>query len=146
MLLTQLNVWLDVVFTALYAAILVGLFVWSPGTTSIAPRVSGGDDAMRSARLTVISPLGFLQTAPSRLEWLEIKGAVKYQVKLSEVDHTQIWSATVDSPGIALPADVLAKIVPRKTFTWQVTALDQNGAIIAESGSQRFKMEQPPNQ
>ena len=130
------------------AAILVGLFIWAPGRTTPggAPNVSGGDDVLRSARVTVVGPIGFVSSAPSRLEWVAVKGAVKYQVSLSEVDRTPVWSATVESPTATLPADVLAKVVPLKTFVWQVSAVNASGSVIGNSGSQRFRLENRPSQ
>ena len=130
------------------AAVLVGLFVWAPGQTSsgTAPIVSGGDDAMRSARVAVVGPAGTLLEAPSKLEWAAAKGAVRYRVTLTEVDQTAVWSGTVENTNAPLPADVVSKVVPRKTFIWQVSAIDQNGAVIAESGSQRFVIQALPNQ
>ena len=130
------------------AAVLVGLFVWAPGrtTSGTAPVVSGGDDVMRSARVEVVGPMGTLVEAPAKLEWTAAKGAVRYRVTLSEVDQTEVWSGTVENSNASLPADVIAKVVPRKTFIWRVSALNQNGAVIAESGSQRFVVEPRPNQ
>ena len=130
------------------AAVLVGLFVWAPGrtTSSTAPVVSGGDDAMRSARVAVVGPVGTLLEAPTKLEWTAAKGAVRYRVTVTEVDQTAVWSETVEGISASLPADVMVKVVPRKTFIWQVSAMDQNGALIAESGSQRFLVGPRPNQ
>ena len=123
------------------AALLVGLFLWTPNRSNSGPQVSGGDDAMRSARVEVLSPLGTLFHAPEKLEWQSVKGAVRYRISLEEVDHTAVWSGTVEQSSVFLPADVLAKVVPRKTFTWQVLALDAKGSVIGDSGTQRFKLE-----
>ncbi len=127
------------------AAILVGLFLWAPGRTGSAPIVSGGDDAMRSARVEILSPTGTLVDAPAQLEWVAVKGAARYQVSLTEVDHTAVWAGTVEGPAASLPSEVRAKVVPRKTFVFEVKALDDKGAVIAESGSQRFMMERRSN-
>lgn len=131
------------------AAILVGLFVWAPGRSGgsgVAPVISGGDDAMRSARVEIVSPVGTLLDAPAKLEWVAVRGAARYQVSLTEVDHTAVWSETVADPLANLPAEVRAKVVPRKTFLFEVKAMDAKGAVIAESGSHRFVMERIPTQ
>lgn len=129
--------------SAALAALLVGLFLWAPGRTGSGsePVVSGGDDAMRSARLEVVSPTGQIFELPSKLEWQPLKGAVQYRISLEEVDHTPVWSGTVDRNVVALPSDVMAKVVPRKSFVWRVLALDTKGAVIGDSGAQRFKRE-----
>ena len=128
------------------AALVVGLFVYSPSGTNLGPKVSGGEDAVRSARLEMVAPMGTILDAPSQLEWIAVKGAARYKVTLDEVDHTAVWSGVVEGPSAVLPADVRAKVVPRKTFNWQVLALDSNGKVIADSGSRQFRMEGPTAQ
>ena len=125
------------------AAVLVGLFLWVPSQTNLrmAPHVSGGDDAMRSARVEILSPTGTLLDAPSKLEWQAVRGATSYRISLEEVDRTAVWSGTVDQTSVSLSPEVRAKVVPSKTFLWQVLAVDAKGAVIGDSGAQRFKME-----
>ena len=125
------------------AAVLVGLFVWSPGRTQEAPPVSGNEDVMRSARMAVVGPTGTMAETPAKLAWSAVPGAAKYQVSLDEVDRTAVWSGTVESTSAVLPAEVLRQVVPRKTFTWKVVALNAAGAVIAESGAQKFRVERP---
>lgn len=124
------------------AAILVGLVLWMPGR-STPPRVSDGDDAMRSVRMNVIGPTGTLSSSPSQFEWSAVKGAVRYRVTLREVDHTQVWTGTVETSAAAIPLEVASKIVPLKSFVWQVLAVDRNGSIIADSGTQQFRVQGP---
>lgn len=130
------------------ASILVGTMLWMPGRTGSGggPQVSGSDDVMRSARVEVVGPAGAVFNAPARLEWIAVKGAVRYQVSLNEVDRTRVWSGTVEGESAMVPPDVLAKIVPRKAFIWQVFALDKDGAIIADSGMTRFQLVPGQNQ
>lgn len=124
------------------AAILVGALLWAPGRigSEAGPRVSGNDDAMRSGRVNVIGPSGALTKAPSKLEWAPLQGATQYRVSLSEVDQTVIWSATVEGSSAVLPAHVAAQVVSLRTFVWQVFALDKSGTVIADSGTQRFRV------
>ncbi len=130
------------------ASILVGVMLWMPGRTDsgAGPQVSGRDDVMRSARVQVVGPEGTVFNAPAQLEWVAVKGAVRYQVSLNEVDRTRVWSGTVLSESAVVPPDVLAKMVPRKSFIWQVFALDKDGAVIADSGTTRFQLAPGPKQ
>jgi hypothetical protein len=125
------------------AAIVVGLFVWSPGRSGSnqGPLVSGEGDVVRSAKVAVVGPSGSVRMRPEKLEWLAVKGAVSYKVSMSEVDGTPTWSATVENAGAALPGDVLVKVVSHKAFNWQVQALDSHGAVIADSGRQQFRVQ-----
>jgi len=122
------------------AAMLIGVFVWPTGPAEgTAPRV-GENETVRSGRIQSVSPSGAVSVKPEKLEWQAVKGAVKYQVKVSEVDQTPIWAATVAAPQTALPPDVLEKVVPRKALIWQVTAVDNHGATLADSGIVRFQV------
>lgn len=136
------SLWKMPVLVPAAATLLAVLFLWTPGLNrSSVPKVSNSDDAMRSARMEVVGPTGTLLHAPAKLEWVAVKSAAKYQVTLSEVDRTQVWSATATATDAPLPAEVLAKVVPRKTFSWQVLAIDINGAVVADSGTRQFRVE-----
>jgi len=122
------------------AALLMGVFVWPTGPAKgTAPRI-GENETVRSGRIQSVAPAGTVSVRPEKLEWQAVKGAVRYQVKVSEVDRTPIWAATVEPSQIALPEEVLGKVVPHKTLIWQVSAVDNNGARLAESGLIRFQL------
>jgi hypothetical protein len=78
--------------------------------------------------------------APQRLEWRPVSGAVRYRVRLMEVDRRELWS--IDTAGTAadLPEPIRALAVPAKTLLWQVTAYNAASAVIAESGQERFRL------
>ncbi len=131
------------------AAVLVGVFVWAPGRTGsgTAPQVSVDTDVVRSLRVEVLSPQGTLSTPPAAFEWVALKGAVQYRVNLQEVDRTPLWSATTVGTTLPLPADIQAKVLPRKTLSWEVVALDETGAVVAASGQTRFVLAaRPPHE
>lgn len=130
-------------------AVLVGVLVWAPGRagSGIAPQVSSGADVMRSARVEVVSPQGSLATPPAAFEWVALKRAAQYRVNLQEVDRTPLWSATTANTKLPLPLGIQAKLLPRKTLIWEVSALDAKGAVLAVSGETRFVIAaKPPNE
>jgi hypothetical protein len=121
-------------------ALVGGYFI----TSQLAPRlptdIGSGPEATRSLTIAVRGPIGDQTAVPARLQWQPVSGAVRYRVRLTEVDRQEIWSSdTVDS-AIDLPPDVRARIVPGKTLVWQVTAYSASNAPIAESNPGRFRL------
>jgi hypothetical protein len=99
-----------------------------------------GPQTYRSRRIEAISPTGDLAAAPRELSWQPVEGAVRYDVVLREVDQSIVWRATSAVPHVALPPDVLARIVHTKPFLWEVDARDQAGASIGTTGTLRFRV------
>ena len=97
-------------------------------------------EVMRSGAITGVSPSGDVQQPPAEVRWQSVRAAVKYRVRLMEVDHSQLWSAETAQDHIDLPAPVRAQIVPLKTLLWEVSGLDASGRIVAESSSVSFRL------
>jgi len=93
---------------------------------------------MRSSQIAGLTPVGEVAVAPTELRWQPVAGAVHYQVRVLEVDRTELWHATVDSPSAELPDAVRARIIPLKKLLWESTATDAAGGLIATSGLQSF--------
>ena len=66
-------------------------------------RLSGGE-VFRTQKLTAISPVGNVDAAPVELEWRPVEQATRYQVRLLEVDRSEIWSAETQSTPAPIPA------------------------------------------
>lgn len=119
-------------------AALIGYGVWDPeppvGVRQDAPQV------YRAGGVQAVSPLGDVAAAPLSLEWAPLPGAVVYDVELLEVDRASLWHGTASSTRIELPSGVIAQLVPGKTVLWEVTARNGAGAVVAESGTQRFRV------
>src|SRR5262249_51156385 len=128
--------------TAALLAAVSGYYLLS----SQAPRLPtdvGSDSAVtRSLTIPVRGPAGDQQTAPGRFEWRAVDGAVRYHVRVMEVDRTEVWSTDSTDTAVDLPAGVHARIVPMKTLLWQVTAFGAGRTPIAESEVQRFRLTQ----
>ena len=109
-----------------------------------APRVYAPDrtedNTLRSGKLTLLAPTGDQQAVPSRVEWQAVAGASRYQVRMLEIDRSEIWQAATSELQLAIPAEVQSRIVPAKTLVLQVTAMDAAGRTLGESDSVRFRL------
>jgi hypothetical protein len=125
------------------AGILIVIAAGMQWRHSAAPGLRGPvqpeQEVLRSGTLRVISPSGDISAPPSQVQWEPAPGAVRYQVRLLEVDHTQLWSAVSSQPRVDLPAEALQKIVPAKTLLLQITAMDESAHTVADSGMVRFR-------
>jgi hypothetical protein len=105
------------------------------------PTVVGTDsEVTRSLTVSVRGPVGDQAVAPERLEWTPVSGAVRYHVRLMEVDRRELWSSDTTGTMATLPDAIRAQIVPAKTLLWDVTAIGSASTPIAESGAQRFRL------
>jgi hypothetical protein len=103
-----------------------------------------GGDVYRTARVEITGPAGELAEAPAQLVWTAVAGAVQYEVRLSEVDGTELWRVTTSSPAVPVPSEVRARALPAKTLVWQVSAKDAQGRTMAESGATGFRVRLAP--
>lgn len=125
-------------------AVIVGgaALLVTPGS-EVAPGAGGGD-VYRAARVEITGPAGELAEAPAQLVWTAVAGAMQYEVRLSEVDGTELWRVTTSSPAVPVPSEVRARALPAKTLVWQVSAKDAQGRTIAESGATGFRVRLAP--
>lgn len=96
-------------------------------------------DLYRSQRVEVIAPVGDVAVAPRELQWKPVGAAVHYDVVVSEVDGTILWRASTRESHIALPEDIVRRLVPGKRIVWEVTAM-RDGSAIQSSGTQSFRV------
>ncbi len=100
---------------------------------------STGREVLRSSSFALISPNGDVSLQPAEIRWERVHSATKYQIRLSEVDGTEVWKAEMSDDHVALPSFVLNRIVPAKTLFCEVTAYDSSGGRAGETGSVRFR-------
>lgn len=105
---------------------------------------TGAGDVYRTARIDIAGPVGELTEAPAQFAWTGVAGAAQYEVRLTEVDGTELWRVTTASPAVAVPAEVRARALPAKTLVWQVSAKDAQGRTIAESAATGFRVRMTP--
>lgn len=99
-----------------------------------------GPEVLRSGSFAVISPSGDLREAPKQIQWEKVPNAVRYQVRLLEVDQNELWKTEATDDHIDLPASVRSRIVPAKTLFCEIVALDSSGGKVADTGLVRFRL------
>jgi hypothetical protein len=104
------------------------------------PYPTSQDSMERSQGIELLSPKGELKSAPQTLAWNAVASAVRYHVKLMEVDKTVVWENTVSSPSVSIPSQIGQLILPGKRLLWTVDAIDAGGGLLA-AGSQDFRVE-----
>jgi len=127
------------------AVLLVGIatgsfFLLTRKAPSLPGSVTTGDEVTRSLALVVRQPVGDQAESPRRFEWVAVDRAVRYRVRLLEVDRHEVWSTSTSAPAVDLPPAVRTSIAPGRMLLWDVTAYDAAGAVIAESGTQSFRV------
>jgi hypothetical protein len=99
---------------------------------------TGGEPVWRSQGFAGVAPLGDVTAAPAELQWDAVPGAAKYLVRVMEVDRTEIWRSEASSTRIVLPPEVRGQMTAGRSFLWTVTARNDTGSIVAETGLQTF--------
>lgn len=125
------------VAAAIMVAVTLGYVVWDR-EPAVGPSV--GEQVYRTASIDIVSPSGDIAGPPKELVWVASPAAVRYDVRVQEVDGIVIWRATSLSARVDLPDDVIVRVVPGKTLIWDVIALDDSGRAVAQSGAQRFRV------
>jgi hypothetical protein len=121
-------------------AVCGALFIYRPKEPDLRADAGEGPAIYRSQQVEVIAPVGDLRSAPDRLQWKAVAGAAEYKVSLMEVDEVALWTTETRDVNLTIPAATRAKILPGKPLLWRVTALDNQGRVIATSQAQRFSV------
>lgn len=122
--------------------VLIALGLQLPGAREpeLSSNAVSGPVVLRSEELVALGPTGDLERIPSELQWQATSGAVRYLVKVMEVDRTELWKTESGQTSVSLPTVVRAQIVPGKTLLWQVTATDSAGRTLATSQVLPFRL------
>jgi hypothetical protein len=94
----------------------------------------------RANRLEVRGPVGDLASAPAAIEWVASPDAVSYDIEVFEVDRTPLWRTTSVVSHVELPPSVVRQLLPGKAVLWEVRARNAASQVIAESGTQQFRV------
>jgi hypothetical protein len=117
-----------------------GLYLRSEKEPVLVSDGSSGQTLLRSQAMTLLEPKGDLERSPTELRWQAVPGAVRYSVKLMEVDRAVLWQSSSEQTSVALPQPVREKIIPAKTLLWEVTAIEAGGKAVATSPVERFRV------
>ncbi len=136
--LTPLVRGVAVACASLAVLVTAGLYL-RPGTPEkLLP--PAGDIVWRSQQFAVVAPAGDVAAPPTEFQWQPAAGAARYQVRLLEVDHHEIWSGESANTSIAIPGGIRSQMAPGRSFLWEVTARNAAGEKIAGTNLQVFHM------
>jgi hypothetical protein len=99
-----------------------------------------GDGVMRSQVLELVAPVGDVRQAPVEFRWRAVPGAVRYEVRMMEVDRREVWRGETGDPFLAIPPSVAALMAPGRNLLWEVSAADQSGKTLGRSGVRSFRV------
>lgn len=119
-------------FAGAFALLIVSIAIGLQWRAQRAPELSPLNDSgsLRSGENITITPQGDLPLLPSEFSWTPVAAAAGYAVTVSEVDGKELWRTRTTQPHVAIPHEIL---LPSKTVLCQITALDSNGARVAQS-------------
>lgn len=99
----------------------------------------GTANVYRSARLEGLAPTGDIPSAPNELRWSRVDGASHYEIRILEIDATEVWRTRTTEPHVVLPSAVVAQFKPGKTLSWEVQAFRGN-EILTASGTEKVRV------
>ena len=99
------------------------------------------EQTYRSGLVQPLAPIGDVPTAPTGLEWVATDGALGYDVEVSEVDGTPLWRTASSTSRVDIPPSIVSQLKPGKTVHWRVRARGASNTVLADSGTQRFRVE-----
>jgi hypothetical protein len=115
----------------------LGFQLFRPAAPPLPTPQSGG--VVRGGEVEAVSPLGEVAAIPGELRWTPRPGASSYRVRLSAVDDTVLWEATVPAPPARLPAEVVRTLHRAVIYIWSVEALGPAGERLGVSEPARFR-------
>jgi hypothetical protein len=120
----------------------LGFQLFRPAAPPLPAPQSGG--VVRGGEVEAVSPLGEVAGIPAELRWTPRPGASSYRVRLSAVDDTVLWEATVTAPPARLPAEVIRTLHRAVVYVWSVEALGPAGERLGASEPARFRARPAP--
>ena len=115
----------------------IGAVYFQRGRT---PEITGPDSSavMRSSHIAPVGPVGDIDQPPSEFRWEAVPGAARYEFRLLEVDRTMVWSTQSANSQLDIPAEIRVRMVPARSFLWEVSALNSSGEKIGSTDLQTF--------
>lgn len=95
---------------------------------------------MRSGAVPEVQPRGDLSEAPREIRWTPVPGAAAYEVRLTEVDGTELWAARTSATRMEIPGKVRSALLPRKTVMIRVWALDASQRQASQPDVSRIRV------
>jgi hypothetical protein len=99
-------------------------------------------EVFRSGSFDLVEPVGDIQEPPKEIRWDKVDGAATYQVRVFEVDRSELWKVETQDTRIDVPPTLRDRIVPAKTLFCQVDAFNSSGTKLSGTGLIRFRLVQ----
>lgn len=100
----------------------------------------GQPDVSRAATMEIVSPDGEVPVPPTELVWRPAANASEYEVRVTEVDGTEVWRAVTRDTRLALPESVVRVAQPGRTLEWTVAARGADGRAVAAPRTAAFRV------
>jgi hypothetical protein len=95
-----------------------------------------GQPVWRSGQFAAVSPVGDITQTPAEFRWESVAGAAEYEIQVTEVDGTAVWSAKSAQTKIETPESIRRFFQPGRTLQWTVVARNAAYEKIASTDSQ----------
>lgn len=125
-------------FAVLALVVAAGLQLRSSRTTGL-DGFEASDRMRSSTTIQNVIPHGDLDAIPGEFTWKPVSGAALYELRLAEVDGTELATVRSPEPHLIATDAMRAAMLPRKTLVVKVRALDAAGKPVAESDPVRFR-------
>jgi hypothetical protein len=119
------------------AAIIVALVV--PRMTS---REAPPTATLRGANVSALAPSGTVDRTALEFAWATGVSAPRYRIEVGD-DRGVVYTAEAATSPLRPPAAALDVLRPGGAYWWTVTAIDQDGAVIARSERRAFALRAP---
>lgn len=113
------------------ALVLIIIFGIIPNITNETPEFMVSDDAMRGSSITLIS-----EAIPSEFRWEDLGNNIEYKVFI--YNDELLWEKSTQNNTISLPEEIKTKMIPGKSYSWQVKAFSPEGTLISSSSKVQF--------
>jgi len=113
------------------ALVLIIIFGIIPNITNEPPEFMMSDDAMRGSSITLIS-----EAVPSEFRWEDLGNNIEYKVYI--YNDELLWEKSTQNNTISLPEEIKTKMIPGKSYSWQVKAFSPEGTLISSSSKVQF--------
>jgi len=113
------------------ALVLIIVFAVIPNVTKGPPDFVVSDDAIRGGSITLIS-----EAIPSEFRWENLGNDIEYKVFI--YNDELLWEKSTQENTISLPDEIKTKMVPGKSYFWQVKAFSPEGTLISSSSKVQF--------
>ncbi|MFO7980784.1 MAG: zf-HC2 domain-containing protein [Candidatus Aminicenantes bacterium] len=113
------------------ALVLIIIFGIIPNITNETPEFMMSDDAIRGSSITLIS-----EAIPSEFRWEDLGNDIEYKVFI--YNDELLWEKSTQNNTISLPEEIKTKMIPGKSYSWQVKAFSPEGTLISSSSKVQF--------